>query len=289
MLRKAVQQDVVEYCDFVYELALDQTKSAYPAYADGVKTKEDFIKDARRSVSGDTSELLLFILDGEVEGWMAYFWIPEDRYLQLTACNINRGTGQALAELLEWLEGLEGRFTGYTLYFGFPGCNRDAISFLQENGFECIEDDWNNSFFFDGYEVLPEDENIAAITRENFDDFRAVYHPDGETYWNCDRILECLEDWTIFVSYEDRIPVGTVYLRGNGAYYEIFGVEFADGRYREDACRGVLTAALNHCRGAGAKYLTFFCEGEVQNVVQELGFRCVGKYVCYIRMLAKGG
>lgn len=42
MLKKAEFDDIVKYGDFVYELTLDQTKSAYPTYADGIKTREDF-------------------------------------------------------------------------------------------------------------------------------------------------------------------------------------------------------------------------------------------------------
>lgn len=282
MLSKATQPDVAKYCDFVYALALDQTKSAYPAYADGIKSKEDFMADAKRSIAEDNSELLLFSLDGAVEGWLAYFWIPEEHYLQLNACNVGKGTEQALAELLALLEG---RFSGYTLYFGFPGRNADAIRFLLENGFRCIEETWNNSFFFDGYEPLPENKNIAKIGRENFDDFRAVYNPDEETYWNCDRIWECLEDWAVFVYYRDNIPAGTVYLTENGTYREIFGLAFAGGEQQEEACRALLTAALNHCKSTGTKYMTFLCEEDVQAVARELGFCCVGKYVCYSRTI----
>lgn len=31
----------------------------------------------------------------------------------------------------------------YPAYFGYPGDNRDAVSFLAEHGFKCIEQDWN--------------------------------------------------------------------------------------------------------------------------------------------------
>ena len=42
MLRKCTEQEYKEYADFAYGLALDQSKSGYPTYCDGIKTKEMF-------------------------------------------------------------------------------------------------------------------------------------------------------------------------------------------------------------------------------------------------------
>lgn len=285
MLIKAVLDDVKKYCDFVYGIALDQRKSCYPTYADGIKTKEDFIANARRGVTQEEWELMLFSVAGTVEGWVQYYWIPQDQYLQLYSCNINRGTEQALAELLALLKE---RFPGYTLYFGFPGLNTEAVNFLRENGFQCIEESWNYTFFFDSFNLLPDDTRIARIDRDNFEDFRAVYKPDHETYWNCDRILEQIDQWIILIYYNNNSPVGTVFLQGCGEYYEIFGIEFADGGYREDIYRALLASALNHCKREDAKYLTYFCEEDTHEVVQDLGFKCVGKYLCYINGQRKG-
>ena len=282
MLIKATLDDVEKYCDFVYGIALDQTRSCYPTYADGIKTKGDFIANSRKGVTQNEWELLLFSKGGTVEGWLQYYWIPQDHYLQLYSCNINRGTEQALAELLALLKE---RFPGYTLYFGFPGLNTNAVNFLLENGFKRIEENWNNSFFFDSFNLFPDDARITRIDRDNFEDFRAVYKPDDDTYWNCDRILEQIEQWIILVYYNENCPVGTVSLQGSGEYYEIFGIEFAGGGYREDIYRALLEAALNHCKRMGAKYLTYFCEEDTLEVVLAMGFQCVGKYLCYIKAI----
>lgn len=297
MLRKAVSEDIVKYGDFVYELALDQTRSAYPTYGDGIKTREDFLADARSALEEETSELLLFYRRDALEGWLTFYRIPEEHYLQCTGCNIREGTEQALAELLTLLKA---DFPEYTLYFGFPACNEEAVCFLKANGFRCIEEAWNNSFFLEEYECPGSGEtigdgnigddnigdgHIVRIGRDNYNEFRAVYQPEAEAYWNCDRILECLEDWIIFGYRQEETPVGAVYFRGSKEYFEIYGMEFAEGKYREEVCRSLLTAALNHCKRTGAKYLTYFCdccEEALQKAVQETGFHCVGGYVCYI-------
>lgn len=39
MLRICTEQEYRKYADFVYELALDQSKSGYPTYSDGMVQK----------------------------------------------------------------------------------------------------------------------------------------------------------------------------------------------------------------------------------------------------------
>ena len=146
MLISAAHEDIEKYGELAYGLALDPARSCYPTYADGIKTKADFLAAAERALASEMAELLLFIQDGAVEGWLSYFWINEDKYLQLDGCNVRHGTTAALTELLDRLEA---RFAGYTAYFGFPGENREAADFLRARGFDCVERDWNFSFFFD--------------------------------------------------------------------------------------------------------------------------------------------
>ena len=71
-------------------------------------------------------------------------------------------------------------------------------------------------------------------------------------------------------------------LDGN-LHEEIFALGFVDGQSHEGAFRALLTAALNCLKSNGTKWLTFFVdegcpEGEV---LQSLGFRLVGTFVCH--------
>lgn len=281
MLIRATFEDIIEYGDFVYRLAIDPTKSCYPSYSDGIKTRSDFFASAEQAVTKDTSELLLFFIDGIIEGWLSFYWIPEEKYLQLNAFNIDYGAEQALDELIGMLET---KFTGYTAYFGFPGDNLAAINFLAEHDFKCIEQDWNHSFFFEGYTARGCSSRVEKISRDNFDRFQMIYRAGPETFWNADRILETLEDWTIFV-YGRATPLAAIFFRGNGGYYEIYGSVFADDVFREDVFRDLLKAALDECYRLGANYLTYFCGDDEKLILHESGFRCVGRYVLYIRTI----
>ena len=104
MLIKATLEDIKKYGEFAYSLALNPAKSCYPTYADGIKTKTDFFKAAEGAIAKETYELLLFSMDGNIEGWISYYWIPEDKYLQLYEFNISRGAKQALTELIKTIE-----------------------------------------------------------------------------------------------------------------------------------------------------------------------------------------
>lgn len=282
MLHKATIEDIKKYGEWAYSLALNPAKSCYPTYGDGIKTKEDFLQAAERAISEEASELLLFSLDGNVEGWISYYWIPEDKYLQLNGFNINRSIEQALTEFVDVIET---RFPGYTAYFGYPSDNSEAIIFLEEHGFNCIEQDWNHSFFFAEY--APEEYSLCVekISRQNFDKFRKIYHADSETYWNAERIFETIDNWTIFVFNQADTPVASIFLSGDNGYFEIFGVEFADEVFQENVFRELLIASLNECKHLGAKYMTYFCRDNEKHILKGLDFKCVGEYVLYVKDL----
>lgn len=280
MLIKATLDDIEKYGEFVYSIALDQSRSSYPTYADGITEKEEFYEGAKRSVERDNYDLLLYVSEGVMEGWVSYFWIEEDNYLQLFSCNINSGTKQALGELLMLLEE---RFPGYEINFGFSKKNTEAVEFLQENGYECIEEDHDTNLDFRNYELKEENGNVVEVTRDNFKDFQSIHAlTEADMYWTSDRIFADLETWKIFIYYEKNQPVGTLFCNwgSDETYLEIYGVEFMDGVYKKDVFMALMTAILNAGKRKGAKYLTFFCEEELK-AVQELGFTYVGPYVCY--------
>lgn len=158
MLHSLLQEDLDKYIDLIWKLAQDQTKSGYPTYTDGIKTKQDFILREKESFSRDNEEILLFEQNGQVEGWLHYCVIPQDSYLSLCTCNIRKDMKTALEEFLAYVKD---RFPGNELYLGFPKCNTDAISLLQEQGFDCIEDSFNDVLFLDTYELLPEASQIV--------------------------------------------------------------------------------------------------------------------------------
>lgn len=282
MLIQATAEDIARYADFAYNLALNPATSSYPTYCDGIKTKADFLAAAERAVSDETSDLLLFVVDAVVEGWLHYYWLPDEQCLQLTGFSVLRAAEQAMAELLERLKA---KFPGYTLYFGFPGENRAATNFLEAHGFRCIEQDWNHTFFFDSYSPVDDSSCIERITQENFDQFRTLYHADPETYWNAERIYETLDDWLIFAYKQAERPAAAIFLTGKGSSYEIFGTVFADGVFQETMLRDLLRASLNACKCKGATHLTCFCAEQERPVLRELGFHCVGQYVLYIRTI----
>ena len=125
------------YADFAYELATNIEKSAYPTYCDGLKTKEMFMERLSKAFERDTEEVLLFEIDGKIEGLIHYQWLPKDNYVATCGFNINTATGQALSEFIAYVRA---KCKGYDLYLGFPADNKVAIQYFEKQAFECIED-----------------------------------------------------------------------------------------------------------------------------------------------------
>ena len=285
MLSTITQEEFNQYLDFAYQLALDPNKSGYPTYTDGIKTKEDFIKMAERGLEGEPDEILLFRQNGRVEGWIHYFWEQSEKYLQTCTFNIHKGTADAVRKFLDYIGD---RFSGYHVSMGFPEENRKAIESLLHCGFQCIEESYNNSFFFENYDFLLEPDDVRCIDAETYHDFRSLHaQRDGNMYWDSDHILANISEWNINVCYKEQLPVGAIYFRGDGPMLEIYGIDFAEGVFDESICRALLVRALNEGKRSGAKYMTCFFEqqDDSRSVAAGLGFECVGKYLCFEKTL----
>ena len=278
MIKRLEEQDFERYAEFAYELALDMTKSGYPTYADGVKTKEDFMERSRKAFSRENEDILLFERDGKVTGWVHYYHLPEDHYLDTCSFCIAEGMDEAIAEFTAFARE---KFPGCELYLGFPEENREVVTALIAGGFTCIEESCNDILDFANYELHPESETVVLITKENYGPFAELHSQHKGMYWNSERILNAIDEWNIFALLRNGKAVGAVYLRKDDSTPEIFGIDFEDGVYDSAVYRALLTAMLNDCKRQGAQHLFFFHDEESQPDALACGFRCVGKYVCY--------
>lgn len=283
MLKKLKEQDFDRYVDFAYQLALDMTKSGYPTYADGIKTKDDFVARARRAFSADGEEILLYERNGKTEGWIHYYYLREDHYLDTCSFCIASGMGEALAEFIAFAEE---HFPGSELYLGFPKENVEAVAALESQHFNCIEDSYHDILDLENYGIQPEDSGILFITRENYGLFSVLHsQSDGDMYWNETRILNAIEQWRIYVCLREGKAAGAIYYMDDMRMPEIFGVDFPEGIYNSDVYRALLTAAKNDCKRRGARHMIFFNESESQTDAVICGFCCIGEYLCFKRVL----
>lgn len=290
MLKKLQEQDFEQYVDFAYQLALDSTKSGYPTYIDGIKTKDDFVARARKAFSANgeenfaaSEEILLYEQEGEVQGWIHYFYLPEDHYLDTCAFCIASGMGEALTEFIAFARE---HFPGSELYLGFPKENTEAVDTLKSLNFDCIEESYNDAIDFEDYLLQPEDVGIIFINRENYEFFSSLHgQNDSDMYWNSARILDTIDRWRIYVCLKNTKIAGAIYYMADTLIPEIFGIDFPDNIYNGSVYRALLTAALNDCKRRGAKHMIFFNEDESQTDAIACGFRCVGEYLCFKKVL----
>lgn len=284
MLRICTEQEYEKYIDFVYEIAIDQSKSGYPTYSDGIKTKEMFIERSKKAFLRDNEEIFLFEYDGVIEGWIHYYYLSEDNYLSTVSFNIDNHTEQALQEFLEFAKK---QFKGYELFLGFSKDNKKAVDFLSSNEFECIEEDYNNTVFLDKYEPVKVNDALVRIDKENYLYFREIHNIiEGDMYWNSDRIYADIDNWIIYVMIKNGETLGSVYYTfAADGWFDIFGIDMKDNVFDAIVFSELLKQALNNAKELNGKYMTFFCEEEGEEIAKTLGFECVGEYVCYKRVL----
>ncbi len=277
MLTPLKREEFDKYIDFIYALALDPAKSGYPTYTDGIKTKADLVERSLRAFERENEDILLYEREGRVAGWIHYYYLSEDKYLDTCSFCIAEGMGDAIREFTAFARE---RFPGSQLYLGFPGENPQVEEALKSGGFTCIERDFNDVFDLDRYESRQPDPDVAPVTMENFDLFRALHAQHEEMYWNSDRLLADMDEWRLLLYMPHGVPMGALQARKDSEMGEIFGIFFPAG-YDAGAYRALVTAALNGAKADGAGSMVFFNDSESQADALALGFRCVGEYMCY--------
>ncbi|MDE5856053.1 MAG: hypothetical protein K2H06_03300 [Anaeroplasmataceae bacterium] len=283
MLIKLTKEELEKYIDFAYEISLDLSKSCYPTYADGIKTKKDFIEIAKKSFEKENDEIYLFYYEDKLEGWIHYYYIPEDQYFACETFSIQNHMDVAFEEFFKHIEI---QFRGYEFYFGCSINNKAAIEALKTNGFEKIEESQVCLLDFDDYKIREENKKIKKITKENYNDFRTLHSPyDEEMYWNCDHLLEDIDNWYIYVLYENKIPVAAIYFVASSMLLEIFGIDYKEGIFNDNYMESLMTKALNQGKSLGPKHMYYFAEEQDINVLKHLGFKVFDTYVCYLKRI----
>lgn len=283
MLVKLRIEELEKYIDFAYEISLDLSKTCYPTYADGIKTKNDFIESAKKSFEKENDEIYLFYYEDKLEGWIHYYYIPEDQYFTCETFSIQNHMDIAFEEFFKHIEI---NFKGYEFYFGCSIKNKAAIQFLKTKDFEKIEESRVCLLNFDNYKIREENESIRKITKFNFDDFRSLHAQyDDEMYWDCKHLLEDIENWYIYALYENDIAVAAIYFVASDMLLEIFGVDFKDDFFNKHHMEDLLSKALNIGKGLGPKHMYYFAEDKDIDVLKRLGFQVFDTYTCYFKKI----
>ena len=184
MLRIPTANEFEEYSERAYVLALDPSRSSFPSYADGIKTKKDFLAVAKRGFENE--EIYIFEHGGEMRGWIHFYVLTEDRYIGIEAFETD---GFEKEQFAEFAALLKEKYAGYEVTAGFPSQNERAVSAAIENGFEIIEESAVNILFFSDYEPQSESERVEPLTKKNLAVF-AKLHDKVEMYWNTKRLTE---------------------------------------------------------------------------------------------------
>lgn len=283
MLTLAGRADIDAHIEMFYELSQDLTRSSFPTYTDGIKTKSEFFEKTYGGLEQEDEELLLYCEDGEVLGLIRYYWIEKEKYLSIAAFDVKRGTARAIDEFLRHVGK---RFAGYQIDLGFPKENTEALSHLAALGFRKLEENECFVLHFSDYEPLAEEPGVVPVTEENYPAFRALHDQDTDMYWNSDRLLGAVRGeteypWRLYLYCENGEALGCVYFTYVEDMMEIFGIDYKGGAFRGDVMKKLLVRALNQSKADGMLHMTYFTGDEESCVLRELPFVRVTTYVAY--------
>ena len=206
MLRIPTANEFEEYSERAYMLALDPSRSSFPSYADGIKTKEDFLAIAKRGFESENEEIYIFEHGGEMRGWIHFYVLTEDKYIGIEAFETD---GFEKEQFADFVALLKEKYAGYEVTAGFPSQNERAVSAAIENGFEIIEESAVNILFFSDYKPQSESERVEPLTKKNLAVF-AKLHDKAEMYWNTKRLTEAYFDgdkWRIYLTEKNGKPL----------------------------------------------------------------------------------
>ena len=285
MIKHCTKSEYIQYRCFTYDLAMDRKKSGYPIYSDGIKTKQDFFERSQLAFTRNNEEILLFVYNAHVEGWIHYYWLTPDKYLSTVSFNVAEHTESALSEFIEYVQT---RFKGFDLYLSFSNDNQKACHHLIELGFECIEQAYYNIAFLNKTK-LPRSpsEKIIEIHYDNYELFRTLHDSQNcDMYWNAERILATLDKWVVLAKIKNQRPIGAIYFQKDDKFSEIFGIDLIDGYDDLTVIETeLLNRAIESAKKLGIQYLAYFCNENEQRIVNDCGFNLIDRYSCYKRLI----
>lgn len=279
MIHKITKSEFDKYVDYIYAISSDLSRSVFPIYADGVKTKEFFYTKSKKGLTQTGEEILLYDQGGSVQGWIHYYFIESDKYLGLSSMLIKSDFGKALSELFQyWRE----RFGEYSWCFYLPSDNVEGLDFMKKNGFSAASRDTVDVLLFKDYIPGRKYENVIPISSGNFELFGNIHRRyDEEMYWTCDRIKNDLDRWRIFAYIEKGKCLGALYYVCAGKDLEIFGIDYAEEQYAPDVTEALLISGLNAAKAEGAQSMYFFNDDMTRTIAEKVGFRRITEAFCF--------
>ena len=277
MLRRIKDEEFYKYIDMVYDLSINPKTASYPIFYDGLKTKEDFITYEASSLKDNNSSILLFIIDDKVLGYVNYYFLKEDNYLQVTRFVALNHIDILVKELLDYFKS---EYSGYDFYVGFPDDNKETIKVFMDNGCILNEESYNHNIVdLNSINVKEKNNDIYRVTKDNYSLFEVLHkETEDEMYWTSKRIYEDLSNWLVLVKKSNNTSLATIYGYLDGNSLEVFGTNYIND-FDSNIFMDLLNDLIIECKNMNMKSIIFFTEKDELPYMKELGFKLIGKYI----------
>lgn len=262
--------ELVDYCWSIYQ---NPKTRFYPI----MDNREDIRKVLNGAVRDET---LLILRDGDDYAILPLIVDCEGKYLQAVGGIACERKYLEFAEM--FYKYIRQKYKGYQFFIGYPSSNRDAIDFLGQEGFQCVDKLIRYERILSDHDKFTSStftEDLKRDGEEAFSDYHNRLYPDA--YWNGTLILANRDKWTIRTI--DVSPItGSVcamnYQKQNRKYAEIY---FLDS---DNANAMLLNDVLWSLSISGVEKVIYLVEEiELDKIydVETLGFERIDDYRGY--------
>lgn len=285
MLRPITRGEFEQWVGFAYQLARDPQRSAYPSYAEGQGSREDFLAASQAGLDAPNEQILLYLEEEAVRGWIHSFVLPEDAYLSFISFNVAGDYAAAIAQFISYAAR---QHPGFTVDLGLSCQNKAAIAWLEQEGWPCIERSMVHAQRLANLAPASAAQAVLPVDRKNFPLFQQLHAPqDAVCYWTSDRLQAQLVPGTrwrlrLYMPVGQQTPRAAIHYCMDGQLMEIYGLDYRDQRFDEQAAETLLREAVEGARSAGAARLLYLTESEAEHgLLKRLDIPCIDRYRLY--------
>ncbi len=237
MIRVISQVD--EVIEFAWKLSKDDRRASYPRMG----LREVLEEELSIWIERANGEVIAYYESGQVIGVCCYYWIDEQRYAETAAFLIERDYAQVADQFLRHIRD---RLPGYRLDIGVPVTNRDANTYFQNKGIECMERSIVTKLYNLQASQGAYGDSLEQIGTGEFAEY-AVFHDrhaiPAEMFYDSKNLLAKLDLFRVYALRRDGKIHGSIFARLCERFVEIYGL-FLDQEHKDKGLESVLIRGL---------------------------------------------
>lgn len=232
----------------------------------------------RKRLKRPDDEVLICTDNNEILGVLAILVETKDKYLEAVGGVFAKENYHEIA--MQFFKYLKEKYAGFHFDAAYPKENKDAISFMESIGANCISMDLEMLLKKDDFCPSKVNKEILPLSEKYYEGFSKLHdenHPD--VYWTGDRILAYLDKFDVLIALDkDNIVGSIVTSRFGNKKEEIYFIETDKCYRRQGYANSLLQKSIDKAFKSGIKELMILVETDnipAFNLYESSGFEKV--------------